>query len=37
VDTVHFAAASADALRVQIPAIRFGGKNPRLAELTVSG
>jgi hypothetical protein len=37
VDKVAFEPAAGDALRLRIPATRFGGQNPKLAELTVSG
>jgi trehalose/maltose hydrolase-like predicted phosphorylase len=35
VDAVTFDPITADAVRLQIPATRFGGQNPRLAELAV--
>lgn len=37
VDTVAFPPVRADAVRLQLPATRFGGKNPQLAELVVTG
>jgi hypothetical protein len=37
VDKVAFAAVAGDAVRVQIPATRFGGQDPKLAELAVGG
>jgi trehalose/maltose hydrolase-like predicted phosphorylase len=37
VDKVSFAPVPGDAVRLRIPATRFGGQNPRLAELAVSG
>lgn len=36
VDSVSFAPVAVDAVRLQIPATRQAGENPRLAELTVS-
>jgi hypothetical protein len=36
VDRVSFAAVPADAVRVLLPAARYGGREPRLAELVVS-
>jgi trehalose/maltose hydrolase-like predicted phosphorylase len=36
VDKVSFEPVAGDAVRVQIPATRFGGQNPKLAELAVS-
>jgi trehalose/maltose hydrolase-like predicted phosphorylase len=37
VDRVSFAAVSAQGVRIRIPAARFGGEEPRLAELVVGG
>jgi hypothetical protein len=37
VDKVTFGAVAGDAVRLRIPATRFGGQNPKLAELAVSG
>jgi trehalose/maltose hydrolase-like predicted phosphorylase len=37
VDKVTFEAVAADAVRLRIPATRFGGENPKLAELVVAG
>jgi F5/8 type C domain len=37
VDKVSFDPVAGDAVRLRIPATRFGGQNPRLAELAVSG
>ena len=37
VDQVSFEPVAGDAVRLQIPATRFGGQDPRLAELAVSG
>jgi hypothetical protein len=37
VDRVSFDAVAGDAVRLRIPATRFGGQNPKLAELAVSG
>jgi hypothetical protein len=37
VDKVSFDPVAGDAVRLQIPATRFGGQNPKLAELAVSG
>jgi hypothetical protein len=37
VDQVSFEPVAGDAVRPQIPATRFGGQDPRLAELAVSG
>jgi hypothetical protein len=36
VDEVAFEPVTGDAVRLQIPATRFGGQNPKLAELEVS-
>jgi trehalose/maltose hydrolase-like predicted phosphorylase len=36
VDKVGFAPVAGDAVRLRIPATRFGGQNPKLAELAVS-
>jgi hypothetical protein len=37
VDKVSFEPVAGDAVRLRIPATRFGGENPKLAELAVSG
>ena len=37
VDEVTFEPVAGDAVRLQIPATRFGGQNPKLAELAVRG
>jgi hypothetical protein len=37
VDKVTFEAVAGDAVRLRIPATRFGGENPKLAELAVAG
>jgi hypothetical protein len=37
VDKVTFEAVAGDAVRLRIPATRFGGENPKLAEVVVSG
>ena len=37
VDKVSFDPVAGDAVRLRIPATRFGGQNPKLAELAVSG
>jgi hypothetical protein len=37
VDEVSFEPAAGDAVRLRIPATRFGGQNPKLAELAVRG
>ena len=37
VDKVTFGPVAADAVRLRIPATRFGGQNPKLAELAVTG
>ena len=34
---VIFEAVAGDAVRLRIPATRFGGENPKLAELAVAG
>ena len=36
VDEVAFGPVAGDAVRLQIPATRFGGQNPKLAELEMS-
>ena len=36
VDKITFGPVAGDAVRLQIPATRFGGQNPKLAELAVS-
>jgi hypothetical protein len=37
VDKVSFDPVAGDAVRLRIPATRFGGQNPKLAELAVTG
>jgi hypothetical protein len=37
VDKVSFDPVAGDAVRLRIPATRFGGQNPKLAELAVRG
>jgi hypothetical protein len=37
VDKVSFDPVATDAVRLRIPATRFGGQNPELAELAVTG
>ena len=37
VDKVAFEPVAGDAVRLRIPATRFGGQDPRLAGLAVSG
>ena len=37
VDKVSFDPVAGDAVRLRIPATRFGGQNPKLAELVVTG
>jgi hypothetical protein len=37
VDTVSFDPVAGDAVRLKIPATRFGGQDPELAELAATG